>query len=138
VISNGPGAALAFELPPFTSRARDLTQASYAAPAAIVALAAVDAAERAALEHDWRREDAERVLKHESSMSRSAGHLMQVENQQINRAPDVRASGARQARIFGMSLGIVLAIALSLNAVSRSNEPETSEQKVPSGLVSSR
>jgi hypothetical protein len=56
-------------------------------------------------------------------MSNRAGTPAQAEVQQTGRAPYLPASDARQARIFGVALAVLFAVALSLNAVSLSNKP---------------
>jgi hypothetical protein len=56
-------------------------------------------------------------------MSNRAGTPAQAEVQQTGRASYLPTSDARQARIFGVALAVLFAVALSLNAVSLSNKP---------------
>jgi hypothetical protein len=56
-------------------------------------------------------------------MSNRAGTPAPAEVQQTGRAAYLPASDARQARIFGVALAVLIGVNLSLNAVSRSHEP---------------
>jgi hypothetical protein len=64
-------------------------------------------------------------------MSNRAGTPAQAEVRQTGRAPYLPASDAREARILGVALAVLFAVALSLNAVSRSNEPIQPDADAP-------
>jgi hypothetical protein len=70
-------------------------------------------------------------IEYEGSMRRSSGHPDARGNRQTKAPPAPVSIRTRQTRSFGIGLAIVFAVALTLNAVSRSVEPIPMESEAP-------